>query len=500
MFTDVWAYGVLLYEMFTQAAKPYGEQWDNIRVQMEVVNGYRLPQPEHCPDSVYFVMSQCWNKEPRSRPDFEALLIYLQRVKETRCLLDPRTTDLGSETVPIARGKIGRDLLGRASSTPLSTLNPRAVILQYDDDSELQRANNGKGISNSSVAAASGAAEVAVVPVTATMLQGGARIGGAGSRRGSEDKSDLKQSRDMTTLPPTTLPISSPCSIHDGSPNSSANSSNSTSTDSNIGNDALGNDRSDLSCKGPKATTTDVHWGKGEFEGIENHSLIINGRILRNASDDHASYLQSRGPDAFRIDHISPTGDSSDSCCKQGIDSSVLISEADPAAPIILSPSMANSQSPSTLFFDVHRKAKVSSKVSSPISTARAFDYTNSPVDTSLARLPLIQKEDKDLSLQSQLISSSQKQKGNVSLDTFRRSSRKYRPISSPIRVANELDLAAHSGAIRTVSADYVMHGDNEHPLQRQSPFDDLDARHSHRSRIAATAKTSSCKGRGGGA
>ncbi len=88
-YTDVWAYGVLLYEMFTQGTKPY-ENLDNIQVQMEVVRGYRLPQPADCPDSLYRLMLMCWDQEPRRRPEFPQIMECLTQFKAARFLMDPR--------------------------------------------------------------------------------------------------------------------------------------------------------------------------------------------------------------------------------------------------------------------------------------------------------------------------------------------------------------------------------------------------------------------------
>jgi hypothetical protein len=61
-----------MYEVFSEGAKPY-VGWSNKKVVDEVKTGYRLPQPDGCPDEVYGLMLQCWYAGPDLRPDFEKL-------------------------------------------------------------------------------------------------------------------------------------------------------------------------------------------------------------------------------------------------------------------------------------------------------------------------------------------------------------------------------------------------------------------------------------------
>ncbi|XP_076335508.1 tyrosine-protein kinase Src64B isoform X2 [Tachypleus tridentatus] len=75
--SDVWSYGILLYELVTHGQVPYpGMQ--NREVIQEVERGYRMPKPTNfeCPDTVYSVMLQCWDGEPDRRPTFEFLFGY----------------------------------------------------------------------------------------------------------------------------------------------------------------------------------------------------------------------------------------------------------------------------------------------------------------------------------------------------------------------------------------------------------------------------------------
>jgi hypothetical protein len=53
--SDVWSFGILLYEIWTMGARPYGK-WTNGKILLELDRGYRLPLPPICPVSAYALM------------------------------------------------------------------------------------------------------------------------------------------------------------------------------------------------------------------------------------------------------------------------------------------------------------------------------------------------------------------------------------------------------------------------------------------------------------
>ncbi|XP_025896335.1 tyrosine-protein kinase Fes/Fps isoform X2 [Nothoprocta perdicaria] len=70
--SDVWSFGVLLWEAFSLGAVPYANL-SNQQTREAVEQGVRLERPEHCPEDVYRLMQRCWEYEPRRRPGFSAL-------------------------------------------------------------------------------------------------------------------------------------------------------------------------------------------------------------------------------------------------------------------------------------------------------------------------------------------------------------------------------------------------------------------------------------------
>ena len=70
--SDVWSFGVLLYEVFTYGQCPY-EGMSNHETLQQISRGYRLPRPAACPAEVYALMLECWSGCPERRPAFAAL-------------------------------------------------------------------------------------------------------------------------------------------------------------------------------------------------------------------------------------------------------------------------------------------------------------------------------------------------------------------------------------------------------------------------------------------
>ncbi|XP_056112829.1 KIT proto-oncogene, receptor tyrosine kinase b [Rhinichthys klamathensis goyatoka] len=83
--SDVWSYGILLWEIFSLGNTPYpGIQVGSTFYKM-IQDGYRMTEPEFAPIEIYEVMRWCWSADPLKRPTFKKL------VERTELLLSETT-------------------------------------------------------------------------------------------------------------------------------------------------------------------------------------------------------------------------------------------------------------------------------------------------------------------------------------------------------------------------------------------------------------------------
>ncbi|ESO92090.1 hypothetical protein LOTGIDRAFT_147628, partial [Lottia gigantea] len=58
--SDIWAFGVLMWEIFTAGEMPYGKMKNSDVVDYVVSDNKRLNQPPAAPDIIYKIMKKCW--------------------------------------------------------------------------------------------------------------------------------------------------------------------------------------------------------------------------------------------------------------------------------------------------------------------------------------------------------------------------------------------------------------------------------------------------------
>ncbi|XP_069069682.1 tyrosine-protein kinase RYK isoform X3 [Pleurodeles waltl] len=71
--SDVWAFGVTLWELMTLGQTPYVDI-DPFEMAAYLKDGYRIAQPINCPDELFAVMACCWALDAEERPKFQQLV------------------------------------------------------------------------------------------------------------------------------------------------------------------------------------------------------------------------------------------------------------------------------------------------------------------------------------------------------------------------------------------------------------------------------------------
>lgn len=78
--SDVWSFGILLWEIFTLGGTPYPELPMNDQFYNAIKRGYRMAQPAHASDEIYEIMQKCWEEKFETRPPFSQLVLLLERL------------------------------------------------------------------------------------------------------------------------------------------------------------------------------------------------------------------------------------------------------------------------------------------------------------------------------------------------------------------------------------------------------------------------------------
>ncbi|KAM3612751.1 uncharacterized protein V6R79_013889 [Siganus canaliculatus] len=113
--SDVWSFGVLLWEIFSLGASPYpGVQIDEDFCK-RLKDGVRMRAPETASPEIYGIMLGCWQGEPKERPTFPALVQILGD------LLQDNSPPDGKDYVPLNQSQSSEDDgFSQASSRPPS--------------------------------------------------------------------------------------------------------------------------------------------------------------------------------------------------------------------------------------------------------------------------------------------------------------------------------------------------------------------------------------------
>ncbi|XP_026843935.1 vascular endothelial growth factor receptor kdr-like isoform X6 [Drosophila persimilis] len=72
-YSDVWSFGIVLWELFSLAKVPYPGIDPNQELFNKLNDGYRMEKPPYANQEIYEIMLECWRKSPESRPLFAEL-------------------------------------------------------------------------------------------------------------------------------------------------------------------------------------------------------------------------------------------------------------------------------------------------------------------------------------------------------------------------------------------------------------------------------------------
>ncbi|XP_069481578.1 tyrosine-protein kinase Fer isoform X1 [Ambystoma mexicanum] len=79
--SDVWSFGILLWETFSLGVCPYPGM-TNQQAREQVEKGYRMAAPQKCPEEIFKIMQRCWEYKPENRPKFIEMQKELTAIKK----------------------------------------------------------------------------------------------------------------------------------------------------------------------------------------------------------------------------------------------------------------------------------------------------------------------------------------------------------------------------------------------------------------------------------
>ncbi|XP_061558397.1 LOW QUALITY PROTEIN: macrophage colony-stimulating factor 1 receptor 2 [Phycodurus eques] len=78
--SDVWSYGVLLWEIFSLGKSPYPNVAVDTKFYKMIQDGRHMERPDFAPPQMYQLMTSCWSLEPTDRPTFKTIGQLIERI------------------------------------------------------------------------------------------------------------------------------------------------------------------------------------------------------------------------------------------------------------------------------------------------------------------------------------------------------------------------------------------------------------------------------------
>ncbi|KAJ7446575.1 kinase-like domain-containing protein [Mycena latifolia] len=73
--SDVFSFGMVLYEIFSDGEIPFDDQPNSMAANLAIIRGNRPPRPPNTPADIWAVATACWRADPASRPAISSIII-----------------------------------------------------------------------------------------------------------------------------------------------------------------------------------------------------------------------------------------------------------------------------------------------------------------------------------------------------------------------------------------------------------------------------------------
>ncbi|XP_043828686.1 mast/stem cell growth factor receptor Kit isoform X1 [Dromiciops gliroides] len=125
--SDVWSYGIFLWELFSLGSSPYPGMPVDSKFYKMIKEGFRMLSPECSPPEMYDIMKSCWNSDPVQRPTFKQIvqLIEQQLLDSTNHVYSNITTSSPNQESPV-------DHSVRINSVGSSTSSTQPLLVHED--------------------------------------------------------------------------------------------------------------------------------------------------------------------------------------------------------------------------------------------------------------------------------------------------------------------------------------------------------------------------------
>jgi len=144
--SDVWSYGITVWEILTFAERPYSKLETAKDVTKFIIGGGRLGRPENCPDPLWELLNLCWIEDRDKRPSFADVVDKLELIIQSMFVETEIESSIGAkDEYHLSPNLIGYETnyVGVNSSTPPTAYLPSSALME-DSRSEFKTQDSPK--------------------------------------------------------------------------------------------------------------------------------------------------------------------------------------------------------------------------------------------------------------------------------------------------------------------------------------------------------------------